>query len=107
MGPSVNKVSISSVCLTFRSRTSMRQNRVVPVSMKLSSFAPQSLHLGIADFDPGGVRPRIEGRLNMQSLCRRGGANQADDNPPTHQRLATPIGGGVAEQPGLDLFPPP
>jgi hypothetical protein len=83
----------------------MRKNRVVPVTMELGSFDPQGCHLGIADFDPSGILASVQSSLDTQSLRCRGGANEADDDLPAHQRLATPVGRDVAEHAVLDLVP--
>src|SRR5919108_2291130 len=105
MDLSGNKVSISSVHSTFRSGVLMRKKRIVPVPMECSAFDLQGRHLGITDFDPSGIRTSVQRCLDTQALRRRGGANEADDHLPTLQRLATPVGGDVAEHAVLNLVP--
>ena len=100
-----NKVSISSVRSTFRSGVSMRQNRIIPVPMERRSFDLQGRHLGITDFDTSGIRPSVQRCLDTQALRCRSGANEAHDHLPTLQRLATPVGGDVAEHAVLNLVP--
>ena len=83
----------------------MRQNRIVPVPMERRSLNPRAVHLGITDFDTRGIRPRVQRCLDTQTLrCRRVAPDGAHDN--LHlQRLATPVGGDVAEHAVLNLVP--
>src|SRR5262249_2624852 len=83
----------------------MRQNRVVPVAMKLRAFDLQGLHLRLTDFDPCGILASIQRRLDTQALRRRRGANKANNHLATLQRLPTPIGGDMAEHAVLDFVP--
>src|SRR5512132_3198851 len=83
----------------------MRQQRVVPVTVERRSFDPQGRHLGLTDFDPSGILASVQCSLDTQSLSRRGGANETDDDLPALQRLPTPVGSDVAEHPVLDLVP--
>jgi hypothetical protein len=100
-----NKVLISRANSTCRSGVSMGKNRVVPVTMEFSACDLQGRHLGLADFDPGGILASVQSGLDLQALRRRRGANEADDDLPALQWRATPVGGHGAEQAVLDLMP--
>jgi hypothetical protein len=66
---------------------------------------PQGGHLGFAAFDPSGRLASVQSRLDPPSRRCRGGANEADDDLPAHQRRATPGGRDGAEHAVRDRVP--
>src|SRR6516165_9663567 len=83
----------------------MREYGVGPVTMECRSCAPQGRHRGIADFSPRRILASVQDSLDTQALCRRGDAEETDDDLPALQGLPTPVGHAVAKHPGLDLVP--
>jgi hypothetical protein len=83
----------------------MGQHRIIPVTMERRSCDLQGRHLGITDVDTRGILASVQSRLDSQALCCRGRAHETDHHLPALQRLATPVGGDVAEHAVLDLVP--
>ena len=61
-------------------------------------------HLRIGNSLPFGIGPTVDLTPHAQPRGGARGANQADDDGETHQRLPAPVRADVGEQPVLDLF---
>ena len=73
--------------------------------MEAGSLDSEVVHFCCTDFDAERILPRIQGRLNLQSLSRGGMTDETDDDFMALERFATPVGGDVTEQAMLDLIP--
>ena len=83
----------------------MRQDRVIPISVKRIRSKPYVLQLSFAHFDAVGIRVGVELSPDLQASLRAGGRNQLYDDRMTDQRLASPILTDEGKQPALDLVP--
>src|SRR5882724_4021985 len=83
----------------------MRKDRVVPLAMELGSVDLKRLHRGITDLNARRILASVQGRLDPQARRGIGVADKADDHLEALQRLATPVGGDMAEHAVLDRVP--
>src|SRR6266511_5156451 len=83
----------------------MRKDRRVPLAMEMGSVDLKLLHLGITNLDALRILASVQRRLDPQARRGVGVADEADDHLEAFQRLATPVGGDVAEHAVLDLVP--
>src|SRR5262249_57847536 len=84
----------------------MRKDRIIPLAMAMGSVDLKRLHLGIADLHARRILASVQRRLDPQARRGVGVADEADDHLEALQRLATPVGGDMAAQAGVDLVPP-
>lgn len=59
--------------------------------MEPRRFQIHSSDLGVGDLDAEGIRVAIDGRFNAQSLLRRRGGDEADDDLIAEERFPTPV----------------
>ena len=65
----------------------------------------QRSHIGVGDFDAGGIESSIEFTSDGQAGRRRGCADEFDDGLVVGERPPSPVPGDEREEPMLDLVP--
>src|SRR5277367_5001015 len=96
--------------LRARSRTiaadmRVRADGVVPIAVEFMTMNVDGVHLGISDFDAGGVGVGIDLALDLQAgICGRG-RDQLNDGLVADQRAPAPVLRDEGEQAMLDLVP--
>ena len=83
----------------------MRQDRVIPISVKRIWSQPYLLQLSSAHFDALGIQVGVELSPHLQASLRAGDGNQLDDNGVTDKWPPPPILANKGKQPVLDLVP--
>ena len=75
-------------------------DRIVPITMKVSSLQINLGELLSSHHDAGGIGPGVQVGLNVQSLAGSRGGDQLDKDCEAGQRVAAPVAGEVPEEEG-------
>ena len=80
-------------------------NTVVPFAVELVWRELDRGQFSIADFDPFGIRPLIQRRLDFQPALGLGRPNELNDHLVTHEWPPAPVLRDVTEHSMFDLVP--
>ena len=80
-------------------------NTVVPFAVEFVWRELDRGEFSVADFDPFGIRPLIQRRLDFQPALGRGRPNKFNDHFVAHQGPPAPVLRDVTEHSMFDLVP--
>jgi hypothetical protein len=83
----------------------LRADGVVPIAVEFMTVNVDGVHLGISDFDAGGVGVGIDLALDLQAGICGGRRDQLNDGLVADQRAPAPVLRDEGEQAMLDLVP--
>ena len=78
---------------------------VVPVAVEFVAVNVDGVHLGVGDFDAGGINVGVDLAAHLEAGVGGGGRDQLDDGLVADERLAAPVLGDEREEAMLDLVP--
>ncbi len=78
---------------------------IVPFAVEGVGADIERAHIGVGDFDAGGIDSSIEFTSDGQAGCRRGCADEFDDGLVVPERPPSPVPRDEREEPMLDLVP--
>jgi len=78
---------------------------VVPISADIMALDIDVVHVGVADFDAGGIGVGVDLGLDLEAGFRGGRGDQLDDGLIADEGLSTSVLGDEREEAMLDLVP--